>query len=149
MPGPWITDSDVRTALAATLAQDQSQFPGRWAGIIEQANVKAAGIIYRTLIGRGYTPDQIDQWDARQEYNRDLAIYWALVGGCGLGTYNDTFVEKFNRIKELDKVAITVGGVLVLPNPDTDPNDGIEGGGAVSGGQFNQTDWRINKDTVF
>lgn len=111
---PFITDDALKTRLAAVLKQsDPGDLADVWDGIISDANAAAYNSIVAHLAARGYTLAQIAAWDRRDEFNMDLGLYWALVKGAGIQAYDDRWVEKLNRLKELDEAIITIDGELV------------------------------------
>lgn len=145
MPGPWITEDDLRQRLADTLSQDVGDINAKWDKIITGSLFRATKLITAKLLGRGYTITQVDLWDQRFEYSYLIGLYWCLCQGNGLGTYNDVFVNKFNVLEELDTLALMVDNIIITPTAGVDATDDINGGGAVSGGDFRETGWRFNR----
>ncbi len=136
----FITDNDLKTKLAANLkVADASQLPAGWTQIITDSNAAAYANIVGVLSARGYTGAQIASWDRGAEFNSDLGLFWCLVKGAGLHGNDATFIDKLDRRKELEDVAIMNGGVLVTP--DT--------GGAVGYGQFDTTDDAFTRKTTW
>ncbi len=150
MPGPWITNGRLRTLFANAIKQQVETLPERYIEIVERSNGSAAADITSALTGRGYTIDQIDNWDRRVEFNEDLGVFWSLVRAVGTSTYSDVILKNLDRRKELMTVQITTDGAIVDPGAGTsDPDDEINGGAVVSGGQFLQDKWRFDMDKEF
>jgi len=83
VPGPWLTDQEVRDRLAAILqlqggAADLDPF---WDESITRGHSAAWKAIRSILVGRGYTAVQLDSWDERKEYESDIAAAWILRDG--------------------------------------------------------------------
>jgi hypothetical protein len=158
LPGPWITTDDLTLALSFSLkipvvSINASAF---WPGIIAESIQTASDIITSKLLGRGYLDSQIDTWDRRVEFNKDLGRYWAFIRGNAANTYNDALIKAFDRTKELDIVAVMSNGILLLPlGGDAGPgvpntqNNYIDGGGAASGGRMNEEFFTIRRCTRF
>lgn len=119
----YVTDDDIRTALGAHLKlADPADIPDSADAAVPSANQSAYDEIRGRLIGRGFTATQVDSWDRRAEFNRDIALFWCLVHAANLSA-TDVWVGKLDRRAELDTVAVAIDGVVVLP-------------GATTGGQF-------------
>lgn len=137
MPGPWITDDYLRNLVAKSLKKDVADLADYWDEFVTSANTDAVADINSILQGKGFTPDQIDAWDNRVTYNRDIALYLALVKGGALAEYDQTTVDKLDRRKMLtDAGGIMINGAIVLPA------DATTGAGA-EGGMMND-DYRVN-----
>lgn len=150
MAGPWISDADLKSALADMLGKTSASLVGKWTDIVTAANVAAANDIAQRLLARGYSAAQIDAWDYRAVFNRDIGLFWALVKGGGLADYSDVGINKLDRRKELDTLAVLIGGAVALPAVDA-----TTGGFAVGGGDFIDTlvadggRYRFNMNTEF
>lgn len=144
MPGPWIADVALKQALADMLKKSVSDLSAYWDRIITEANRSATDDITYRLMARGYSVAQIDQWDQRVTFNTDIGLFWALTRGGGLGDYPDLWVNKLDRRKELDTIAIFAGGVVILPGADSDGS-----GFAIGGGRLNEAGYRFNFDTDY
>lgn len=158
MPGPWITDAELRGAMAHSLKVTDAGLAAdaAWPDIITESNQSACDDITSILLGRGYTIGQIDLWDRRVEFNKDLGRYWSFVRGNCANTYSDVLINKLDRRKDLEKVVIMTDGILILPGggsagegPTDSPEDDIDGGGSVSGGRFNQEFFTFRADAEF
>lgn len=97
----------------------------------------AYNLIRRKLLGRGYTLAQIDSWDERFAFNRNIALYKAL---CHVAESDDVdlWPEKFNWIDALDTIEIVCGGELQTPGGTT---------GQVTYGTIDTTGDRFTRDT--
>jgi hypothetical protein len=131
MPGPWLSDAEITDALAdvQNLAGGGDALESYWVGIVPQAHRKAYNWIAACLVGKGYTVAQLDTWDARQDYERDLSLWWCLVAGeseregaeaSARPTMVPRLLFKFDcrtELKDPDFVLLA-GGVRLIPaNP--------------------------------
>lgn len=132
MPGPWVTPAAVKTALAAILKKSEASLQGYWDTIINDAVGDAYADLTSILLAKGYTIGQLDSWDERERYNKDLALFWCLVKGGGLSTYNDVNINKLDSRAGLEKSAtIMIGGNPVTPG-------GVDEGGGLGFGTLTQ-----------
>jgi hypothetical protein len=113
---PFPIDEDEMTAILASSLKttpDKITATGVW----EKTIVDSIDAAYQDIVGalteRGYTSSQIAAWDRAEEYNRDLGLFWCLVKGAGLHGNDPTFINKLDRRKELESVAILIDGVMV------------------------------------
>lgn len=144
MPGPWITDETLKQALADILKKSAGDLSDYWDRIITDANQSATDDITYRLMARGYSVSQIDQWDQRVTFNRDIGLFWALTRGGGLGDYSDLWINKLDRRKELETVALFAGGTVILPGAEADG-----GGFAIGGGTLSESGYRFNMETDY
>lgn len=142
MPGPWITEGDLKQRLADLVAKDVGQLPARWDSTILDSNRSAALDVAGRLLARGYTAAQVDAWDRRAEFNADIGLFWCLTKGGIPTAASDLHIAKLDRRKELDAVLVTIGGVPVEPGGGSD-------GYGVSGGRMSEDDYRFTMDTEF
>ena len=125
MPGPWITVDELTDRLADVLSKSASDLvtgnpdgsPSKWTTIVADSVAAATLDIAGELQARGYLPSQIDRWDRRQEFSKDIGLYWCLYKGGALANYSDVFIKELNRRKELATVPILAGGLMLLPGP--------------------------------
>lgn len=118
---PFLTDDDLKGSVKAFLKVKASEaLPTYWDEIITRSNDSAYQDIVGVLLGRGYTMSQISTWDRREEFNRDIGMFWALTRGMGAHDYSDIHIMKLDRRKELQTVA------LQTSNEQKDP-ERIEG----------------------
>jgi len=116
VPGPYLSDDALKRALRDRLGLAASAvLPDRWNQVVTDANATGYQDILNHLRARGYTPAQIDGWDSRAVFNRDLGLFWALTNGAGLHGFDDRYINKLDRRAELDSLLILVGGVAVDP----------------------------------
>jgi hypothetical protein len=158
VPGPWTNKAEVLQDLADTLqVADPAALEPRWVRLVEDAIPDAYRDILAVLVGRGYTPAQLDAWDSRQAVSRDQTRYVALTRGGGLGEYGDRVIEKFNRLKWLQTATllddagnpIIPGGGGIDEDQDDDGIPDTFGGASIGGGRLDQTHWSISGKTQF
>src|SRR5262245_1406238 len=112
----WPTSAEVKTALAGLLKVAEAELPALFDGIVDASNKAAQDDLNRILALKGYSAGQIALWDQQLSWGRDLALWWCVVKGAGLGDYDDRFVKALDRRKELEQaVAILIGGVPTAP----------------------------------
>lgn len=127
MPG-FLKDDAVKEKLRTRLGIAAFQDGTTWDGIISDANAAAVNSIRGALLGRGYSPAQIEAWDRVQEFQTDLAIFWALVNGGVTKDYDDRLIAKLDRRAELATVDLTINGALVQPGGGAGVGGGIRSG---------------------
>lgn len=75
----WLTDTELKAAVAGALGQaGPADLASHWDKIVPWANRQAYQTIRAVLIGRGFTDDQVDDWDAREEWNERLGVCLAI-----------------------------------------------------------------------
>lgn len=119
MAGPWITNDELASAIAADLqrqsAADLEEF---WGERIAAANATAAAMITSRLTARGYP--NLDNWDLAGNYNRILGRYYALRdAGMQYGVAPEIIKTLEGALKDLDTLMVTVGGVPLAPAAPT------------------------------
>lgn len=129
--GPWITEAELKTALADALNKADANTLVVTSAQYEKANRWAAGAIHDALVGRGFGA-YLDEWDRRKEFNESLALYWLFTLGGVPFAGSDLFVNKLDRRKELETARIFVDGVMVRPSMDYDESPA----GSVGGGRM-------------
>lgn len=113
---PWITDANVKTRVGAILHISSSNLITLWDTVIADCNQSAHDWIVSKLANRGFTLAQMNSWDRRVEFNRQLALYMSLVNGTTAESYDDKWPEKLKYWMDwLDDVPITIDGVLQNP----------------------------------
>jgi len=108
----YVSNSDLKDYFAGQLRlkDGSSALPSGIPEILyTRANQAAFDEILAKLRGRGYSREDIDQWDRREEFNLDLGTYWLLRSAANLEA-DDTWPEKFNRRAELDDLILTIDG---------------------------------------
>jgi hypothetical protein len=117
----FVTDSQLKTRIAAQLKQDSSSLPTYWDTIITDARNSAYREIQAALLQRGYTAAQIAAWDRGAEFEIDIGLFWALVKGAGMKGEDIKFIQLLDRRKELAVVDVTNSDVLQTPEPAATP----------------------------
>lgn len=112
------TISTIEAALADILKLQggSSALTGSYTSTIAQNALDAATqeIITR-LAQRGFTSAQIQSWDRGAEFERDIALWWALTKGAALQNVDATMINKLDRRGELEFVVVTAGGTVIIP----------------------------------
>lgn len=101
-------------------------------GLLAPCQAAAYQEIVGTLLERGFTKEQIDQWDRGPEFELDLTAMWVLTKGGALEAFSDLYLARLDRRKELKTVQVFVNGQWI--RPDTAPL----GPGVVS---YGEPDW--------
>jgi hypothetical protein len=110
------TDADVKTLLASTLKlANEASLPPYWDQIIYLAHIQALEDIQDRLVTRGFSLAQIQAFDRLAEFERDIALYHALVKGAALEQYDSTYVRMMDRRTELATVMLTCNGIWQDP----------------------------------
>jgi hypothetical protein len=80
MPGPWLTDDEVKDRLAGILQLQggRSALDPVWDEVVLRCHASAWKAVRSILMGRGYSALQLDSWDERQEYEGDVAAAFCL-----------------------------------------------------------------------
>lgn len=137
--------ADVQRALHLANAND---LPPIWDGIVSKSRVRAYGDIVSGLVGRGFTYTVIAAWDRGAEFERDLALWWALNEGAALGAYPDKILDKLDRRPELATVIVTntEGGVPVLKGSGQIGRGALDDSDSIfkrqsPGGVVDETQW--------
>lgn len=123
----FLTDNQCLQSVADLLKVALASLPSYWTNVVSEAHTSAYQEIVGRLLRRGYTKAQIDQWDRGAEFERSLTLFWSAVNGGGLANYDDKFIARFDRRKELDEVLLSIGGVYVYPNQSTPGTIGTGG----------------------
>ena len=115
----YITDADLTDYLEAVHQLATGGTLEAFAtAIIAAANESAYRAVQSALIKRGFSQAQIDVWDRRVEFNRDIAVYqyfvrtgvWARMQSDGREDF-----EWLDREAELDSVVVTENDVKLAP----------------------------------
>lgn len=143
MAGPWITNDALTQLVASTIKKAVVDLAPYWAEFVADSNTDAVADINSILQGKGFTPAQIDAWDNRVTYNRDIALYLALVKGGAMAEYDQTTIDKLDRRKMLTEAGgIMINGLIVLPGAS-------DTGAGAEGGVISEAGYRINSHTRF
>ena len=113
----WITDDDLGDAVAARLQTTRAQLASDsayWTTIVSDANTEAYQYIRTKLLARGYSIENIDGWDRREEFNKKLGVCIALENGAAAKNYPLDAVDRICKCREeLETVAIVVDDAVV------------------------------------
>lgn len=134
----FLTDAQVKNALAGLLHSSPKDVPEVWNEIIASSHTAGYKGAFRILRNRGYTAAQIATWDDGAEFERDISLYWCLVKGAGLHSFDDTFISKLDRRTELEDAPILIGDDL--PDPADASSE------PVSYGAMSTTNERFSQD---
>lgn len=139
----YITDADLKTALAARLKRssttNMTTDSPHWDVLITQANQQAYDTILTELLGRGYTQANIDGWDRRVEFNRRLAICTLFREGTAVDAVAQDAIDRICKCEEeLKEIQIMVDGVIVTP---------ASGSGNIRHGELDSVNDRFQRDT--
>lgn len=135
MPLPTITTDDILADVAAALKYDPTALPEFWSELAERGHSSAQGVIKSTLLARGFTLDQVNNWDRLEEFERDLSLFWTLSRGGAYGAVSPEFLKTLDRREELKTVLVAVSGVWIQPGEQ--PGTCGHGTPTATGGIFN------------
>lgn len=128
MPGPWLTNLEVKAAIAKRLGKAVADLED-WADeVAAQANLDTTADITTIMLGLGYTIAQVDDWDFVETYAMRLALWYAF-NQPPLRTDMGEAAEKPNDPREALRTmtAIVIDGEAVTP-PDDPTVGGITSG---------------------
>lgn len=115
----WITDDELEAALKGALGIDpDAPLPPHFEKVVPWANRQAYYAVRAALIGRGFTADQVDDWEQREEFNERLGVCFAIKRAAMRGEGYDTqaAVEDCKEaVEELKTVAVVVDGEKAVP----------------------------------
>jgi hypothetical protein len=120
----FITADELKQIVADALHQTTAQLPSEWDRIVFLSNQTAFMDIRGKLLQRGYDTAQMLNWDRGPEFQRDLGLYWSLVRGAGLHGYDDKFINKLDRRKELEICLVEIGGLTTNASNQPQPVQG-------------------------
>jgi hypothetical protein len=115
---PYLTDDEIKASLAAMLqiAVGASGLTPSWESIVPEAHDTGWKEVRAKLLGMYYSVAQLDTWSQRQEYERDQSLYWALVKGAADRVELFPYIDRLNRLGELDVlVLIDDDGEILIP----------------------------------
>lgn len=120
----FATDASILTKVKSLLKKANSAtIPTAISAHITSYNTKAYNDIIAALMARGYSAGDVSDWDRGEEFNIDLACWWAINDAGVTEQFDDRDLAKLDRRAELLTCAITVGGALVSITPVTTTND--------------------------
>jgi hypothetical protein len=135
----FVADSDVLAEVAAIHRLDPGNAPASWSVIVAKANAWAYRKILRVLAGRGFSPEQIAQWDDGEVFNQNLALCQALRKiGLPENQESMSLSEICKSNEELATVDFTIGGEIVAPAVST---------ATISTGGYDTTDDTFTMDS--
>lgn len=131
----YITDTKLRQSLADQLGKADASTLSFADGTIAECNIRAYQDIISRLGARSFTQSQIDAWDRREEFNRDLALYWLFAVGSIPHNFAQESIRNFDRRKELEveTFRLLIGGIPALPANGTQES----AGGSIGYGMIN------------
>ncbi len=145
----YITKADGQRAVASVLRlKGPDSLPAHYDKQVDDALEQAYQLIREVLIGRGYTVAQLDAWDARRVYSRQIFLCLMFENG----SLPDEFASSFaidracKKKEELLTCTVIANGLPVDP---TGP-----GGGVGYGDDYDDDDDpddetdRFTRDTV-
>lgn len=119
MPTTYITNAELVAKVAARTGQTPDHLianGSQWNGIIEDANTDAYNHIRSVLVGRGFSTSVIDTWDRRAEFNRKVALCFAMREGAAFKLYDVDAIDQVCKcLEELEELPILVSGVEQEP----------------------------------
>lgn len=145
MPAPWITDAELKDALAAALGVDPTELVIKWDTIIPTANRKAGADISSLLAAKGYTASQLDAWDWRKEYNTDQGVFWCGVDGSSLINVGIEEVKMRDRREDIKKLTPTSNGIPMFPAATSADGQSF----SVATGRIDESYYRFSADKEF
>ncbi len=115
----YLSDSDALDIIAGLLkSAGQTELLADapyWESLVSRCNNSAYQEVLGQLLMRGFTKAQVDAWDRRIEFQRDLMIFWSLPDGAALESFSDLFLRSKDRRKDLTSVQVFANGAYVNP----------------------------------
>ena len=113
----WIEESEVTALLKAVLMDHHMDLEAADSTVIITQRTEHAYQEVRTrLVGRGYTAAQIDTWARREEYQRDIAVWYCIQDKRFRLNDEQDWSVFYNRVEELDTLElIDDDGALIVP----------------------------------
>jgi hypothetical protein len=107
----YTTDTAILNACANRLWTDVNRLvkdASQWPSIVAEKNQDAYSLIRSKLMERGFSAAQIDSWDQREVFNRNIAVCMSL--RAAMSVYQDITREKYyeacSYIDALEKVFV-------------------------------------------
>lgn len=117
----FMTLEDLRREFAAVIHKGDDLHKA-WDEVLPACLNQALNEIYAALGGKGYSKAQIASWDRGYEFQRKLAIYWALTHWAVIerSQYQWEGIDMFNCRKMLysDDLNVLVDGEFEFPDND-------------------------------
>jgi hypothetical protein len=120
----FLTDDDIGDAIATGFGKDRTALYAEnsaWATRAANGNTTAKNELTGNAVALGYTAAQLEAWDYVQDFQRDIARYWALTGAEALATVDSPLLKALNRLPEavaMMEGGLMIGGILTQPGPD-------------------------------
>ncbi len=135
---PYITDAVLKKAVASALGQAGiADMASHWDAIVSWANRQAYRDLRAILIGRGFTDDQVEDWEANEEWNERLGVCLAIKRAAMRG-------EAVNVQAAIDDCKEAKEELKTLPLVDDDGE--LIGSGRVSRGDEDTSSDRFQLD---
>lgn len=114
----YITKDDATKSAASLMRMRGAEsLPAHWGPQIDAALERSYQVIREALIGRGFTAAQVDAWDARRVYQRQIMICYLFENG-GLPddfSGSQSLDRACKMLEQLQTCQVIVSGVLVVP----------------------------------
>ncbi len=109
------TAAQILSAIAAQLKIAESELPSYYTPHATRAVTFAIGEVRRKLYRRGFTADNVSDWDQLNELTLDLGT-WKTIMLSGLYTTLDArVIDSLDRRKELDDILVFVDDLWIQP----------------------------------
>ena len=131
----FTSDGTAQQDLADVLKLSGTAALAGWqVNLVNRLHQAAYNQILAALVARGYTPAQVQSWDAGADFERSITLHLVLSGGgaADAGAVSDRFVANLDWRPLLSDgpggrqaILLTSGGAVVLPaGPVGQPNFG-------------------------
>lgn len=107
--------SQIRQLAAMVLRRNAEDWPNSWEIILDYARQSAWQNITHALTARGYSPAQIERWDALPEVLRDLTLFWVLTLAAAFTPVSESLLRRLDRRMELTTLTLTIAGQQEVP----------------------------------
>jgi len=115
----YVTDDEVLKAVARRIGVSADRMTADapwWPEIVSEANEDAYEHVREAMVGQGYTVGQVDQWDYRSRWNRQVAVCYALRAAAVAKGYDETAIDKACKVlDDLEDVTLVINGAHVYP----------------------------------
>ena len=136
---PVLTSAEVKQAIAdATQQASATLLPPFWDRISVMAADDGWRDIRNHFTSRGYTEQQILDWEELPSVHRKQSLFWAFVYGATLHSYTKEWVKEFDQRSTFKDMAIASDGGVIA---------GAGSPGFVEFGRFDTTDDAWTRDT--
>ncbi len=131
----WVTGSALLTQAGAVLKTAVASFPAYWTTIADLCALSAQNDLMMIMGSKGYSADQLEDWDYKVQYCTTQGLYRLGGQGGGYGDYDSKWFEQFDLCKKdgiLDRLGLLVIDGEIVP-PDNSSGIGGVAGGRVDG----------------